>query len=153
MATIACMAFFVSCDRDNVGHTGDQTGNLYGVWELDTRTEITKDSQGKEVRKEVDYTDVHFFLSLSEPRTAIAKKGSFTQLDLKNVDVDAATFAYNETKNQISFSKLLGLYKGLDYRMELIGTFDVLELTEKKLVLQQEVLGVKVIYSYHRHQF
>ena len=152
-AMIACLGLFASCDQLGVEHTGDKSGNLYGVWKLDTKTVITKNSDGQEERKDVDHSSVNFFLSLSEPQIAIAKKGSFSQLDLKDVDVDAATFSYNEAKSQISFSKTLGLTEGLIYSMYLSGTFDVLELTDKKLVLQQEVLGVTVIYTYHRHQF
>ncbi len=151
-AAIACLALFTSCEKQGVDHTGDATGSLYGVWALDSKTEVTKDSNGKETRNEVDYTSCHFFLSLSEPRIAIAKKGSFTQLDLKDVDVDAVQFSYNADKNQISFEKTLWLSDSLIYHMRLFGTYDILELTKDKLVFQQEVLGVKTIYAYHRYK-
>ena len=36
--------------------------------------------------------------------------------------------------------------------MRLFGTYDILELTKDKLVFQQEVLGVKTIYAYHRYK-
>ena len=151
-AAIACLALFTSCEKQGVDHTGDVTGSLYGVWALDSKTEVTKDSNGKEIRNEVDYTSCHFFLSLSEPRIAIAKKGSFTQLDLKDVDVDAVQFSYNADKNQISFEKTLWLSDSLIYHMRLFGTYDILELTKDKLVFQQEILGVKTIYAYHRYK-
>lgn len=151
-AAIACLALFTSCEKQGVDHTGDVTGSLYGVWALDSKTEVTKDSNGKEIRNEVDYASCHFFLSLSEPRIAIAKKGSFTQLDLKDVDVDAVQFSYNADKNQISFEKTLWLSDSLIYHMRLFGTYDILELTKDKLVFQQEVLGVKTIYAYHRYK-
>ena len=149
-AAIACVALFTSCEKEGVDHTGDLTGNLYGIWALDTKTEVTTDSNGKETRSEVDYSSFHFYLSLSEPRIALAKKGSFSQFDLDDVDVDAAQFSYDENKKQISFDKTLWLSEGLLYHMRLYGTYDVLELSKDKLVIQQEVLGVKTIFSYHR---
>lgn len=151
-AAIACLALFTSCEKAGVDHTGDTTGSLYGVWALDTKTEITQDSNGQEVRNEVDYSGFHFYLSLSEPRIAIAKKGSFTQFDLSDVDVDAVQFSYNEAKKQISFSKTLWLSEGLLYHMRLYGTYDILELTDQKLVFQQETLGVTTIYAYHLYK-
>jgi hypothetical protein len=36
--------------------------------------------------------------------------------------------------------------------MRLYGVYDVLELTDKKLVIQQEALGIKTIFSYHRYR-
>lgn len=151
-AAVACLALFTSCEKEGVDHTGDVTGSLYGVWALDTKTEITKDSKGKETPNEVDYSGFHFYLSLSEPRIAIAKKGSFTQLDLDDVDVDAAQFSYNADKQQISFNKQLWLSEGLLYHMRLYGTYDILELTDSRLVFQQEALGVKTVYAYHRYK-
>lgn len=40
MAAIACIALFSSCDKQGVPHTGDDTGNLYGIWQLDKKTEV-----------------------------------------------------------------------------------------------------------------
>ena len=109
-------------------------------------------SKGKENRNEVDYSSFHFYLSLSEPRLALAKKGSFTQLDLDDVDVDAAQFSFNEMKRQISFDDVLWLSEGLLYHMRLYGTYDILELTEDKFVIQQETAGEKTIFAYHRYR-
>ena len=134
-----------------VDHTGDDSGNLYGIWALVTKTEITKDSNGQDVRSETDYSNFHFYLSLSEPQIAIAKKGSFTGFDLDDVDVDAVTFSYNKNKKQITFNKTLWLSEGLLYHMRLFGTYDVLELSDTKLVIQQEALGIKTVYSYNRY--
>ena len=83
---VACLALFTSCGVSNVKHTGDYTGSIYGVWELASKNQV-------------DYSGVHFYLSLSEPRIALAKKGSFTLLDLKDVDVDGAQFSYNASRN------------------------------------------------------
>ena len=95
---------------------------------------------------------VHFYLSLSEPRIALAKKGSFTQFDLKDVDVDGSQFSYNATKKQIGFTKTLWLTEGLKYEMRLSGTYNILEMTRKKLVIQKESMGVKTIYSFRRYR-
>jgi hypothetical protein len=150
-AAVACLALFSSCEKRGIDHTGDLTGAIYGVWALDSKTTTTKDSDGEEVQDEVDYSSFHFYLSLSEPRLAIAKKGSFTQLDLDDVDVDSAQFSFNKDKKQISFDDTLWLSEGLLYHMRLYGVYDVLELTDTKLVIQQEALGVKTSYSYHRN--
>ena len=99
---------------------------------------------------QVDYSGVHFYLSLSEPRIALAKKGSFTQLDLKDVDVDGSQFSYNASKKQISFTKTLWLTQGLQYEMRLSGTYKVLEMTRMKLVIQKESMGVRTVYSFRR---
>ena len=32
MAAIACLALFSACDKTGVPNTGDDTGNLYGIW-------------------------------------------------------------------------------------------------------------------------
>ena len=137
-AIIACLAF-TSCGVSKVGHTGDLTGSIYGIWALESRNQV-------------DYSGVHFYLSLSEPRIALAKKGSFTQFDLKDVDVDGSQFSYNATKKQIGFTKTLWLTEGLKYEMRLSGTYNILEMTRKKLVIQKESMGVKTIYSFRRYR-
>ena len=134
-ALIACLAIFTSCGVSRVGHTGDLTGTIYGVWALDSRDQV-------------DYSGVHFYLSLSEPRIALAKKGSFTQFDLKDVDVDGAQFSYNASKKLISFTKTLWLTQGLQYEMRLSGTYKVLEMTRTKLVIQKG----RTTYTFHRYK-
>ena len=148
-AVIACLAF-TSCGVSNVHHTGDLTGSIYGIWALDSKTVAPAGAVGNGNR--VDYSGVHFYLSLSEPRIALAKKGSFTQLDLKDVDVDGAQFSYNATKKQIGFTKTLWLTEGLQYEMRLSGTYQVLEMTHSKLVIQKESAGVRTIYSFRRYR-
>ena len=140
---IVCLAL-TSCGGSKVRHTGDLTGSIYGIWALDSKT-VAPGNQ-------VDYSGVHFYLSLSEPRIALAKKGSFTQFDLKDVDVDGAQFSYNSTKKQIGFTKTLWLTDGLKYEMRLSGTYKVLEMTRTKLVIQKESLGVKTVYSFRRYK-
>ena len=138
-AAIACLAVFTSCSVSRVKHTGDLTGSIYGIWALESRNQV-------------DYSGVHFYLSLSEPRIALAKKGSFTQFDLKDVDVDGAQFSYDATKKQISFTKTLWLTEGLKYEMRLSGTYNILEMTRKKLVIQKESMGVRTKYSFRRYR-
>ena len=138
-AFVACLTLFTSCGGARVHHTGDLTGSIYGVWALESRDRV-------------DYSGVHFYLSLSEPRIALAKKGSFTQFDLRDVDVDGSQFSYNAAKKQIGFTKTLWLTDGLKYEMRLSGTYKVLEMTRTKLVIQKESLGVKTVYSFRRYK-
>ena len=138
-AVIACMTMLTSCGVSSVNHTGDRTGSIYGVWALQSKNQV-------------DYYGVHFYLSLSEPRIALAKKGSFTQFDLKDVDVDGAQFSYNASRKQISFTKTLWLTQGLQYEMRLSGTYNVLEMTRTKLVIEKESLGVRTTYSFRRYK-
>ena len=138
-AVIACLAMLTSCGVSNVKHTGDYTGAIYGVWALESRNQV-------------DYSGVHFYLSLSEPRIALAKKGSFTQFDLKDVDVDGSQFSYNASRKQISFKKVLWLTQGLQYEMRLSGTYNVLEMSRTRLVIQKDALGVRTTYSFRRYK-
>lgn len=149
-AVIACLTMITSCGVSNVHHTGDLTGSIYGVWALDSKAIAPANSVGNSSLNQVDYSGVHFYLSLSEPRIALAKKGSFTQLDLKDVDVDGSQFSYNASKKQISFTKTLWLTQGLQYEMRLSGTYKVLEMTRMKLVIQKESMGVRTVYSFRR---
>ena len=134
--------------------TGEQTVkqavSLFGIWALDSKTVITKDSKGKEKSSKDDYSKFHFYLSFSEPHLALAKKGSLTHFDLDDVDVDGSMFSYDISKKKIRFDDTLWLSEGLFYHMRLTGTYDVIELSESRLSIQQEVLGVKTIFSYHR---
>ncbi len=93
VAVIACMALLTSCGANRVSHTGDLTGSIYGVWALESKSVVPASTVGQDAQNQVDYSGVHFYLSLSEPRIALAKKGSFTQLDLKDVDVDGSQFS------------------------------------------------------------
>ncbi len=151
-AVVACLTVLTSCGVSKVNHTGDFSGTIYGVWALDSKTVVPAGAIGNNSRNQVDYSGVHFYLSLSEPRIALAKKGSFTQLDLKDVDVDGSQFSYNASKKLISFEKTLWLTQGLQYEMHLFGTYKVLEMTPTKLVIQKESLGVKTIYSFRRYK-
>ena len=152
LAVALCMTVFTSCNKTDDTHTGDSTGNLYGIWTLITKTIESTASDGTVTTSTADYTDVHFYLALSEfpfPH-AIVKEGSFTALDLDDVDVDAAKFSYNADKKTISFNSLeLSLWSGLK-NMTLIGTFDVTELSNSKLVLKQTVLNTTTSYSFNR---
>ena len=136
-ALVACLTLFTSCGGAKIHHTGDLTGSIYGVWALESKNQV-------------DYSGVHFYLSLSEPRIALAKKGSFTQFDLKDVDVDGAQFSYNAAKKQISFTKTLWLTQGLRYEMRLSGNYKVLEMSRRKLVIQKDSFGGSTVYVFRR---
>ena len=138
-AVVACLTLLTSCGVSNVRHTGDYTGAIYGVWALESRNQV-------------DYSGVHFYLSLSEPRIALAKKGSFTQFDLKDVDVDGSQFSYNASRKQISFKKVLWLTQGLQYEMRLSGTYNVLEMSRTRLVIQKDGLGGRTTYAFRRYK-
>ena len=156
LAVIVCLALFTSCEKQGVPHTGDLTGNIYGIWQLTQKSEAIQTSEGVD-KKDYDYTKVHFYLALAEfpiPH-AIAKKGSFTDLDLDDVDVDGSTFTFNAEQKKISFKKILWLTDELlTYSMLLSGTFDLLELTDNTFVIQQEEPLIKrtVTYTYTKRQ-
>lgn len=163
-AAIACLALLTSCEKDGVNHTGDETGTLYGRWVLDTKnvvTESTTDGKMNTSSDDTDFTGDHFFLLLSEPQVAMAKEGTLLTFDID--DVDGGTFAYNAELKQITFNKMLRLTKGFPNTrvMTLYGTFDVVELTDKNLVLRQtQEVKITLIsdldakqtttYSFHR---
>lgn len=138
-ALLACLTLLTSCGGARIRHTGDLTGSIYGVWALESKNQV-------------DYSGVHFYLSLSEPRIALAKKGSFTQFDLKDVDVDGAQFSYNASRKQISFTKTLWLTQGLRYEMRLSGTYQVLEMTRRKLVIRKDSIGGRTTYTFRRYR-
>ena len=151
-AVIACLALLTSCGVSRVSHTGDLTGSIYGIWALDSKAVVPVGTTVNASRNAVDYSGVHFYLSLSEPRIALAKKGSFTQFDLKDVDVDGAQFSYNAFRKQISFTKTLWLTQGLRYEMRLSGTYDVVSLTRTKLVIQKKTAAGITTYSFRRYR-
>ena len=107
-------------------------------------------SDGKQTNNETDYTNIHFYLVLgSFPLPyVIAKKGSFTDLDLKDVGVDASLYTYNANEKKISFSKRVWLTEGLTYSMNLDGTFGVLELTDKTFVIKQKEVQGTTTYTF-----
>lgn len=143
-ALLACAALvFTSCEK-GVTNTGDLTGNLYGIWMLDSKT------VDKETVKTTDFTSEHFYLCLNEIRMAFGKTGSLTGFDLDHVDVDFSWYAYNDVKHQISFDKLIVLRQGLREVMSLYGTYDVLELSKDKLVISKTGDTSTTTYSFHR---
>ena len=150
LSLMAVVALFLSSCTKGVEHTGDNTGDLYGNWVLDTKKTV---SNNNEVISVTDFTNDHFYLAFMEPQVAFGKEGSIFTFDID--DVDAVTFAYNTDKKQITFEKLIYLSKGFPPKvMELFGTYDVLELTSKSLVLSQPteslVGGFTIVYSYHK---
>ena len=105
---------------------------------------------------ETDYSGVHFYLALGEfpfPH-AIAKKGSFTDFDLDDVDVDAVGITYNEDQKKISFKKKIWLSDSfLQYNMILDGTLDVLELTDKNFVIRKSDSFTGRITTYYYSKY
>ena len=141
---LACAALvFTSCDK-GVTNTGDMTGNIYGIWQLDSKT------VNRETEKVTDFTSEHFYLCLNSIRMAFGKTGSLIGLDLDHVDVDFSWYAYNETKHQISFDDPIILRQGLKEVMNVYGTYDVQELSKDKLVITKEVGSSITTYSFRK---
>ncbi|MBO6029798.1 MAG: hypothetical protein J6P75_11440 [Bacteroidales bacterium] len=140
---LACAALvFTSCEK-GVTNTGDFSGNLYGVWQLDTKT-VDRET----VVKDTDFNGEHFYLAIL-PLVAFAKKGALSALDFK-VDVDATFCTYNDVKHQIYFKEAQALSHGLTEVMYLKGTYDVLELSKDKLVISKTVGKKTTTYTYHK---
>ena len=143
---LACAALvFTSCDK-GVTNTGDYTGNIYGIWQLDAKT------VNRETEKVTDFTSEHFYLCLNQIRMAFGKTGSLAGLDLDHVDVDFSWYAYSDQKHQISFDDPIVLRQGLKEVMNVYGTYDVLELSKDKLVISKEVGSTTTSYSFHKIQ-
>ena len=143
---LACAALlFTSCDK-GVTNTGDLTGNIYGIWQLDSKT------VNRETEKVTDFTSEHFYLCLNSIRMAFGKTGSLTGLDLDHVDVDFSWYAYNDQKHQISFDDPIILRQGLKEVMNVYGTYDVQKLTQNELVITKEVGSSITTYAFHKIQ-
>ena len=143
---LACAALlFTSCDK-GVTNTGDLTGNIYGIWQLDSKT------VNRETEKVTDFTSEHFYLCLNQLRMAFGKTGSLTGFDLDHVDVDFSWYAYNDQKHQISFDDPIILRQGLKEVMNVYGTYEVNELSKDKLVITKEVVSSITTYSFHKIQ-
>ena len=139
---LACAALlFTSCEK-GVTNTGDFTGNLYGVWQLDTKT------VARETIKDTDFGGEHFYLAIV-PLGAFAKKGALSAWDFK-IDVDPSFCTYNNVKHQIYFKDALALSHGITEVMYLKGTYDVLELSKDKLVISQTTGNKTTTYSFHK---
>ena len=141
-AAICASLLFSSCEK-GVTNTGDYTGNIYGVWQLDVKT------VDKETVKETDFNGEHFYLWLTPIQVAFAKKGALSALDFK-IDVDGSVYAYNDVKHQISFDDPLILSHGLTEVMRLYGTYDVLELSKDYLRISKTVGSSTTTYAFHK---
>ena len=155
-----CAALLLPSCTKGVEHTGDNTGNLYGNWVLDTKTVTTPSSSGAgpaDQVTETSFVNDHFFLCFVEPQLVFGKEGTLLTFDID--DVDAGKFSYNAELSKITFEKVILLSTGFPPRiMNLLGTYDVKELTETRLVLSKEdkvqIGGLdyqqKTVYSYHK---
>lgn len=155
-----CAALLLPSCTKGVEHTGDDTGLLYGNWVLDTKTVTSPSTSGAGTDSQVSETSFvndHFYLCLVEPQLAFGKEGTLLTFDID--DVDAGKFSYNADLGKITFEKIILLSTGFPPRiMSLLGTFDVVELTDTRLVLSKEdkvELGglsyqQKTVYSYHK---
>lgn len=141
---LACAALvFTSCDK-GVTNTGDLSGNIYGIWQLESKT------VNRQTERVTDFTSEHFYLCLNQLRMAFGKTGALTGFDLDHVDVDFSWYAYNETKHQISFDDPIILRQGLKEVMNIYGTYDVQELSKDKLVITKEVGSSITTYSFRK---
>ena len=141
---LACAALvFTSCDK-GVTNTGDLSGNIYGIWQLESKT------VNRQTERVTDFTSEHFYLCLNQLRMAFGKTGALTGFDLDHVDVDFSWYAYNETKHQISFDDPIILRQGLKEVMNVYGTYDVTELSKDKLVITKEVGSSITTYTFRK---
>jgi hypothetical protein len=141
---LACAALvFTSCDK-GVTNTGDLSGNIYGIWQLESKT------VNRQTERVTDFTSEHFYLCLNQLRMAFGKTGALTGFDLDHVDVDFSWYAYNETKHQISFDDPIILRQGLKEVMNVYGTYDVQELSKDKLVITKEVGSSITTYTFRK---
>jgi len=141
---LACAALvFTSCDK-GVTNTGDLSGNIYGIWQLESKT------VNRQTERVTDFTSEHFYLCLNQLRMAFGKTGALTGFDLDHVDVDFCWYAYNETKHQISFDDPIILRQGLKEVMNVYGTYDVQELSKDKLVITKEVGSSITTYTFRK---
>ena len=152
-ALAACVVMFSSCEAEGILESEDQaedqaeeqvkeqtevqasdqveeqseeqTVSIFGIWALDSKTEVIKDSKGNDKSNKVDYSKFHFYLAFGQPYLALAKKGSLSNFDLDDVDVDGTHFSYDTSKKKIHFNDILWLSEGLLYHMRLSGTYDV----------------------------
>ena len=152
LTTLCAALLFSSCDK-GVTNTGDFSADevvqIYvrtpdGIWQLDSKT------VDKETVRTTDFTSEHFYLCLNQIRMAFGKTGSLTGFDLDHVDVDFAWYAYNDQKHQISFDKTITLMQGLREVMRVSGTYDVLELSNDKLVISKTVGKSTTTYAFHK---
>ncbi len=158
MAAVACLALFVSCEKQSVEHTGDPTGKLYGTWVLDTKdivTETITSGKSETNRMSTDFTDANFYLLLAKPRVAIAT------FDLENVDGNGEdSFSYNAHSNMITFNRKLELTSAFPVRvMVLDDTYDILDMSDRLVLrsLPEEIVISNLVktkktttYSFHR---
>ena len=158
MAAVACLALFVSCEKQSVEHTGDPTGKLYGTWVLDTKdvvSETTTNGKSEQGRINTDFTDGSFYLLLAKPRVAVAT------FDLNNAEMNGEdSFSYNANSSMITFNRKLELTSAFPVRVMLLdGTYDVLEMSDRLVLrsLPDEIVVSNLVrtkktttYTFHR---
>ena len=141
---LACAALvFTSCDK-GVTNTGDLSGNIYGIWQLESKT------VNRQTERVTDFTSEHFYLCLNQLRMAFGKTGALTGFDLDHVDVDFSWYSYNDQKHQISFDDPIILRQGLKEVMNVYGTYDVQKLTQNELVITKEVGSSITTYTFRK---
>ena len=155
-AMAACMAVLaISCTGHLDDATGDESGNLYGTWVLDTyRFDAggSVDGDGGTVPVIIPYKLKETTLYFGDDLIARAHMGW---------EFSASAFSFDADKQQITFARMMEVSDD-GMIMVLAGTFDVVELTEDKLVLRQPYadFGIDVgknvtakataTYTYHR---
>lgn len=137
---LACAALvFSSCEK-GVTNTPDYTGNLYGIWQVDSKVVGNKTT---------DFTSEHFYLCLTPILMAFEWTGSIAALDVDHIDVDFSFYTYNGQQHKISFRESNAQAQSLEKFIRLSGTYDVLELSEDKLVISKTVGNTTTTYYYH----
>lgn len=134
LLAVACTALLASsCYKEG---SDDGVGAIYGQWLLDTQTvtfETSVGGNGSTNRTVVDFTDTGCYLELG-------LEGASAHL---GVDYAVTIFSYNPDSKRIDFPRGLSVSGGGKV-FALTGSYDVTELTDRKLVLSQKDYGISI---------
>lgn len=130
-AAAACIALLaVSCQTKMEEPTGEANGSLYGTWVFDTYKIVLSgnvDGNDGAIPVTIPYVFKKTTLSFSEDGKATAHMGW---------EYDRSKFTYNAENRTVTFDEMLEVSDD-GMVMILAGKFDVVELTDEKLVLKQ----------------
>ena len=134
LSALACTAVLASsCYKEDDGK-GESA--VYGQWMLDTETviiEASSSGNGSKNERIIDFTGTGCYIELGV-EGASARLGS---------DFNVTVYSYDAGSKRIDFPR--GLSVSDDGRaLVLAGSYDVTELTEKKMVLTQKSIGVSI---------
>ena len=148
---LACTAVLATaCYKENA----DDESAIYGQWMLDTQTVLIETSvsgSGHQNKTVVDFTGTGCYLELGV-------EGASARLGF---DFAVSVYSYDAGSKRIDFPRGLSVEDG-GRAFVLAGSYDVTELTDKKLVLTQKDIGVSLgsildanqtaVYEFHKKE-